>query len=262
MKKYLLAVLFSCYCIMSYAQYSETIATARPGAANGAGTVGKGILQFQAGVQFDNIHDIRDSIDWYTENVTENLVIRFGIRELFEVSAVLNHINSMEFINESDGAVFRKGINTSLIRARTKITDNMAFQVGIETKLRAKDYEIAYLAPRFRLMYNTSLGQSSSLTTNLGGFWNGNDSRPRGFYVFSYSLALTKRLSVIAESYGDFIKTEINNYFDVGLGYNISNDMLIDLNAGWGENYPYKSYFITAGVSYRIVTRFRPEDMN
>lgn len=95
----------------------------------------------------------------------------------------------------------------------------------------------------------------------MGGVWNGNDSKPRGFYVFSYSLSLTNKLSLIAESYGDFIKSGINNYFDIGLGYNINKDMLIDLNGGWGENYPYKSYFITAGISYRMITKFRPEDM-
>ncbi len=260
MMRILLIVLFSCSYISLYSQYSETIATARPGAANGAGTVGKGILQFQTGVQFDNVKDLRDSSNWHTNNISENLVIRFGIRELFEVSAVLNHINSTENISEREGSINRQGVNTSLIRARTKVNENMAFQVGIETKLRGKDYKINYIAPRFRLMYNTKLGENASLTTNLGGFWNGNDNKPRGFYVFSYSLALTKKLSLIAESYGDFIRTGINNYFDIGLGYNVNSDMLLDLNAGWGENYPYKSYFITAGVSYRIITRFRPEE--
>ncbi|WMN12281.1 transporter [Marivirga salinae] len=260
MKRYLLIILISFPCISIYGQYSETIATARPGAANGAGTVGKGILQFQAGLQFDNVKDIRDSSNWSTDNISENLVVRFGIRERFEVSAVINHINSTEYISESAGSILRKGFNTSLIRARTKINENMAFQVGIETKLRGKDYQINYIAPRFRVMYNTKLGENASLTTNLGAFWNGNDNKPRGFYVFSYSLALTNKISLIAESYGDFIRTGINNFFDIGLGYNVNKDMLIDLNAGWGENYPYKSHFVTAGVSYRIITRFRPEE--
>ncbi len=261
MKRFLLILLISCISRSLFGQYSETIATGRPGAANGSATVGKGILQFQAGVQFDNVSDVRDSSDWSTNNVSENLVVRFGIRERFEVSAVINHIHSTEFISESAGAMVRQGFNTSLIRARTNINENMAFQVGVETKLRGKDYQINYIAPRFRVMYSTSLGKNASLTTNLGGFWNGNDNRPRGFYVFSYSLALTNNLSLVAESYGDFIRTGINNYFDIGLGYNLSNDILLDLNGGWGENYPYKSYYLTVGVSYRIITRFRPEDM-
>jgi len=258
MKRILATLIFSCSIMFAYGQYSGTIATARPGAANGAGTVGKGILQFQAGVQFDNLSD---TSNWYVNNVSENLVIRFGIRERFEISAVINHINSTEYLSESEGSIIRQGFNTSLIRARTKINENMAFQVGLETKLRGKDYQINHVAPRFRLMYNTKLGKNASLTTNLGGFWNGNDSKPRGFYVFSYSLSLTSKLSLIAESYGDFVRSGINNYFDVGLGYNINKDMLIDLNGGWGENYPYKSYFLTAGISYRLITRFRPDDM-
>ncbi|WP_085519199.1 transporter [Marivirga sericea] len=257
MKKLCLLILM-CLPFLSQGQYSESIATARPGAANGAGTVGKGILQFQAGIQFDNL---TDTSDWYINNVSENLVVRFGIRERFEISAVINHINSIEYLSDSEESIVRNGLNTSLIRARTKINDNMAFQVGIETRLRGNDYQIRYIAPRFRLMYNTKLGRNSSLTTNLGGVWNGNDSKPRGFYVFSYSLSLTNNLSFIAESYGDFVRSGINNYFDIGLGYNISKDLLIDLNGGWGENYPYKSYFLTAGISYRLITRFRPDEM-
>ncbi|HET8861496.1 transporter [Marivirga sp.] len=262
MNRFILSLFLSCSYVSLYGQYTESIATARPGTGNGVGTVGKGVLQFQAGVQFDNVRDVRDSSDWNVNNVTENLVVRYGIRERFEISAVLNHINSTEFIREGMKSIYRKGFNTSLLRVRTKINKNMAFQVGIETKLRGKDYQINYIAPRFRLMYNTILGENSSLTTNLGGFWNGNDNKPTGFYVLSYALTLTDNLSLIAESYGNFIRTKINNYFDIGLGYNINKDTLLDLNAGWGENYPYKSYFITAGVSYRIITRFRPEDMN
>lgn len=260
MKRLLLINIFS---ILSYAvnaQYSETIASGRPGAANGAGTVGKGVLQFQTGVQFDNVSDTRDSSSWNIKNVSENLVIRFGVRERFEVSAVINHINSTEFIREGEESIYRKGINTSTIRARTRINENMAMQVGLETRLRGKDYQIENLAPRFRLMYNTKLGENASLTTNLGGFWTGNSNIPRGFYVFSYSLALTKELSLVAESYGDFIRSGINNYFDVGLGYYLNNDLVIDVNGGWGKNYPYKSYFVTAGISYRIITRYRPEE--
>lgn len=239
-------------------QYAPSIATARPGAANGSGTVGKGILQFQAGVQFDQVKDMRDSSEWYTENISENLVIRFGIRERLEISAVINHINSTEFLSESEGSVLRNGLNTSLLRIRTKVTENMAFQVGVETKIRGIDYQIDYLAPRFRLMYNTVLGENASLTTNLGGVWNGNDSKPSGFYVFSYALTLAPKLSLVAEVYGDFIRSKVNNYFDVGLGYNINKDMLVDINGGWGENFPYKSYFLTAGISYRMITKFRP----
>jgi len=260
MKKIIIIILLGGFSLSAYSQYSETIATARPGAANGAGTVGKGILQFQTGIQFDNVRDTRDSSQWYINNISENLVVRFGIRERLEVSAVINHINSTEFIREDTARIYRNGINTSLLRARAKISKNMAFQVGIRTKLRGKDYQIRYFAPRFRLMYNTSLGENANLTTNIGGFWNGNDSKPTGFYVFSFSYALSPKLSVVAESYGDFVRSKINNYFDLGLGYNINKDLLIDLNAGWGENYPYKSYFITAGISYRIITGFRSEN--
>jgi hypothetical protein len=242
---------------LAYGQYnSETIATARPGAANGAGTVGKGVLQFQAGVQFDNVRDIRDSVDWSIDNISENLVIRFGIRKHFEISAVINHINSTEYFAQDVESNYKRGVNASIIRARTQINENMAFQVGVETKLRGQNYAINYLAPRFRLMYNTPLGENASLTTNLGGVWNGIDAKPSGFYVFSLAFPLTNKFSLIAESYGDFIRAQINIYFDIGLGYNINKDLLIDVNGGWGENFPYKSYFLTAGISYRLETKY------
>jgi len=261
MKKFLVFFLFSSYSVLLFGQYSETIATARPGAANGAGTVGKGVLQFQTGIQYDEVRDVRDSMNYRVENTSENLVIRFGLRERFEVSTVINHINSMEFLEDGSESLSRSGINTSLIRARTTINDHLALQVGVSTRIRSEDYKIDFLAPRFRVMYSTPFGEYAGLTTNIGTYWNGLDGRPRGFYVFSFSFALTDNMSLIAESYGNFIKSQINNYFDIGLGYNLNKDLLIDLNGGWGANYPYKSYFLTAGISYRIITRFRPEDM-
>jgi hypothetical protein len=256
-----LYVLFFCFLHSAiYGQYSPRIASPRPGIANGAATVGRGVLQFQTGLQYENIDDYRDSVQNKYSNFSENIVIRIGVLEKLEISAVINHINSKQYLGNNLEPIYQNGINTSLLRSRLKINDNMAIQIGVETRIRGKDYQIDYFAPRFRVMYNTSLGNGINLLTNLGAVWNGISKEPNGFYAFRLSFPLDEKINLLTEVYGNFNPNKLNNHFDIGVGYFINNDFQIDLSGGWGRNYPYQSYFISTGASFRMITKNRIMD--
>jgi hypothetical protein len=249
----------------SFAQYGVTIASGRPGNANGAGTVGQGVLQFQAGVQYDEFRDNQGVNEIYQSTFAENLVVRFGLWETIEVSTVINHQRTTlesTFNGDTDRNTFT-GFNTTMLRARWAVVKNLAVQVGIDLPVLENDFKSDYPAPKIRVMYNAPFTENIALTTNLGAQWNGIEEDftrdPVGFYVFSLSCGLPAKFSLILESYGNFTKTSWANSFDVGLGYLVNNDFLLDVNAGWGDNTGASTYFITAGVSYRMVTGFRKQ---
>ena len=254
---YLPAVLLLLMSSKALAQYGEVIGTPRPGASNGAGTVGKGILQFQAGIRYDESNFDTDSSKIKIGSISENLVVRFGLAERFEVSTVLNYNNTTRTNKISTEETSLSGLNTSLIRARLVVVQNLSIQAGVNVPIFENDFKRDKLAPKMRVMYSTRFTENLRLTTNLGAQWDGFNKDPSGFYVFSFSANLPGAFSLIAESFGNFRRTQLNNFYDIGLGYLVNNDMLIDLNAGWGNNFGVSSYYVTAGISFRMVTAYR-----
>jgi len=248
----------------SFAQYGEVLASGRPGNANGAGTVGQGILQFQAGVQYDEFQNNQGGFEVYQNTFAENLVVRFGLWETFEVSTVINHQRSTIESTFNGEKETLTGFNTTMVRARWAVVKNLAVQVGLDLPILESDFESDYPAPKIRVMYNAPFTENIALTTNIGAQWSGVENNfapdPVGFYVFSLSCGLPAKFSLILESYGNFTKTAWANSFDVGLGYLVNNDFLLDVNAGWGDNTGASTYFVTAGISYRMVTGFRKQN--
>lgn len=243
---------------VAYAQYSSTISSDRPGNANGAATVGKGILQFQAGLQLSGNNYLNTdygNIDIKDTEFSENLVVRYGLAERFEMSAVLNYTRGV--YKSTSQEMNYSGFNTTMLRARVKVIDNLAFQAGLNVPLLRNDFSNDYSSPQLEIMYNTNFNEKMNLTTNLGAQWGKISEDPNGFYVFSFSSALPADFSIILESYGTFNLSGVQNYYDAGVAYLINPDMLLDLNAGWGKNYNVKSYFVTAGISYRLKTAYR-----
>jgi hypothetical protein len=233
-----------------YAQYSATIASGRPGNANGAGTVGRGILQFQAGIQFAGYSD--ESGLSYSE-FSENIVIRYGLTELFEISAVINQANGKyDFSVANSEGLAISGFNTTMLRARLKVIDNLAVQIGLNVPLLRNDFNNDYASPQIKVMYNTNFSDKISFTTNLGAQWGEIENDPNGFYVFSFSAGLPSQFSLLLEAYGDFSIYGLQHFYDAGLGYLVNPNLLLDINAGWGNNFNVESYFVTAGVSYRL----------
>ena len=239
----------------TYAQYGPSLVSGRPGNANGAGTVGKGILQFQAGLQYAGTTSIFDSTKYDTE-FSENLVVRFGLSERFEVSTVLNHITTSTYAPFGED-VKASGFTTTMLRARYRPLNNLAIQVAMNIPVLGNDFERNSVLPQLRVMYNTNFSESLSLTTNLGAQWIAPKENPIGFYVFSFSANLPFDLSLILESYGNFDQMGVRNFYDIGLAYFFKPDLMFDLNAGWGENFGIESYFVTTGFSYRIKTKYR-----
>jgi len=77
MKSFLFALLLVSISSVSFAQYTETINSNRPGASFGAYSVGTNVIQAEGGVGFGN--DTHDILNTDTDNVFFDYALRYGL---------------------------------------------------------------------------------------------------------------------------------------------------------------------------------------
>ncbi len=240
------------------AQYSETIVSDRPGQSNSPNTVGKMVLQFQSGLQFDGASD-----ENYKQNVFSwPTLIRFGITDKIELQTLWGYQNSKAEVLNFE---FKdKGINLSSFGLRFNIFEEtekapaLGFEFNYKTKMLSKDFKPDHPSSKFNIMAAKTLTDQLSLTANLGADFDGNSNSHDGFYTLNLVLSVNEALSVFFENYGYFNGDYFDTYFDFGAGYVLNNNLQLDVLGGFGYNDNLFQYFVSGGISYRI-TKWRKE---
>lgn len=238
-----------------YGQYNETIRTGRPGQSIGPFTTGKGIFQIQSGMDYagnaDNNSTDQNSIFF------NNTVLRYGVTETFEVSAMVNYIFNESITSggeESTASGLQAmdvGIRYHIIDGDGKWLPNIGFQIRLRLPVLAEDYKIDHVAPRFNIVTSNPLGKGFTLVTNTGATWNGNTAAPRGFYIVNLSWPFSDKLGGFVENYGAFANGPTETFWDAGLGWLLNPDLQLDIFGGFGVNDGIKSYFTSVGISWR-----------
>lgn len=255
MKPLFFQVLFFSFfsCSSLFAQFSETISSDRPGQSNSPNTLGKMLLQFQTGSQFGGA-----SADNYkSSEFSWPAVIRFGIAEKVDLITVWGYQSAKsEYFDREYTA---KGINVADFGLRFNIfeeTDKapaLGFEAYYKTELTSSDFKPDYPSARLNLMASKSFSDLFSITSNLGLDVDGSDGGSNGFYTLNFVLSVNDKLSVFFENYSDFTYDNFDTFFDFGGAYILNPDLQLDLFGGFGYNDDTFSYFVSGGVSYRIV---------
>lgn len=240
----------------AFAQFNNTIRTDRPGQANGAFTVGKNILQFQQGIDFYSLANIKNPPNGFISNH----VIRYGILEKVELSALIDYQNEQTKTNTA--ASLLSGLSNLHVGFRIHINNQKAWIPNTALQMRfiipniSKDFGTNYLATEMTFVSNWSLPKNKSITTNWILSYNGNDHYPTGKYVLNFGFPIHKKWSGFIENYGQINQSVFQSRFDGGFAYLINNNVQLDLSAGYGNNQNIQDYFVSTGISWRI-TNFR-----
>lgn len=234
------------------AQFAEKIRTGRPGQSIGAYAVGKNVFQLQAGGNLSNFY-LSDS-----ENISDDkvfagtAVLRYGLTEKLEVSAVGTYRNNDLFGAESNE---QSGISNTQIGLRYNILQNKGIipAVGLQGRLllraQSDDFQRDNTGAKVILATGNKLTDNLSLTTNLGFTWAGNGGPAKTNYSAILSVSLGEKWSTFAEIYGSFDVFSTN--FDTGLAYFCTPDLKFDISAGlYGRN-SLNYLFLDAGLSWR-----------
>ncbi|MFZ6050769.1 transporter [Halocola ammonii] len=240
---------------ISHSQFTENIASGRPGQANGARTVGARTFQLQAGGGYNTPTLDNNRI----HNYTADAVLRVGITERFEVGALWNYRATR--YNFSENTFSNDGFASPAIRARVNLNDEQkgllpvfAIQAGAFLPIGDPEFGISQLSPFGRLMASYSFFDRVGLTFNYRmNFPNSTDKPAEHRYIASLSLNITQKLGILGEIYGDVYRTYHVSKFDYGIFYLVNEDLQLDINAGGHTiNEDSNPFFINAGVSWRI----------
>lgn len=252
MKKILLFLLIISFS-KSFSQYNETIRTGRPGQAIGAFSVGKNILQFQQGIDVYSF----DNAEYKPFGIVSNNIIRFGIIEKIEISALIDYqYDQQKYDNET---TFQSGLSNFHLGLRIHLNNQKgwvpatAFQMRLKFPKISKDYGSNNFAPIGVFVANWNLPKNMSIASNWILSYNGNDANPTGKYVLNFGFPIYQKLSGFIENYGQINNNIFQTRFDTGFAYLVNNNFQLDISSGFGNNQNVTDYFISTGISWRVL---------
>ena len=257
MKKYIIlfSLLFSTHFV--FGQFAESVRSIRPGNTMGVFTVGKGVLQIQQFVRFSNVESTSSSI---TDSNLGNLV-RLGITERFEVQAIGNFQGSR--LKSLDGTFepsTQSGISGLLLGARYHLGNPLgeqlfksAIQVRVNLPHDSDISKIDYLRTTVTLALGQKITDRINLNTAFGYQINSDDLVKNVFNLgIRTSFKINNKSALVLEHFGTFINNNYVDGFDAGVDYVITNNIKLDLSAGW-RNFPaVRSNFGVLGITYRF----------
>ena len=238
-----------------HAQFGEIIRTGRPGQAIGPFTVGKNVLHFQQGLDYYAVSNFANK----NYGFVNNNVIRFGILETVELSTLIEYEYNNSETNLS--SIESSGISNLHLGFRVHLTDQKGivpttgFQMRLKIPSISKDFGSKSLAPIMVFVANWNLPKNCSLGTNWILSYSGNDIYPTGKYVLNFGFPIANKFSGFVENYGQLHQFTTETRFDGGFAYLLNNNVQFDISSGYGNNKGVKDYFISTGISWRIVPK-------
>lgn len=248
MKKLTLLLFF--ISTVTFAQYAETIGTARPGQAIGPRTLGKKVFQVQSGVTYNAIDD-----NGYKLTTTAlGTVFRYGLFERFDLNAIVVWQNDDYSYPPGDAHI--SGISNTQVGVRYSITDNDGWipSLGVQGRLLLKLQDAAYqrmdMGTNLVLATGNKLTESLSLATNWGMLHAGNGGDAQFAYVVNLAYGVSDKVGVFVEVYGGL--NDFTSSYDTGFSYLVNSNLQLDFSAGWQGQDGVTDWFADAGVSWRF----------
>lgn len=251
----------------SYAQFAETIATGRPGKANGTNAVGKHIYQLQSGFDFQNQTTEFENYEYNSELLQTNNQFRFGVKEDFELRFGFGYqfdhqldtnIESLKR-DQSGFTNFSFGFRQSLFEQRNLLP---AFAVQFTaTSGGTGSFETENLNTELKLIASHRINSQFWINTNVAFQWLTDQSKTNVFYISSLNFRASEKLRIVGEAFGNIEEDNINLLFDLGMGHLLNPDFQLDIFAGYGNNCigefgpKQKDLFLSLGFSYRLNKR-------
>lgn len=255
----------------AFAQFAENIASGRPGNANGAFSVGKGVYQVQAGYNYFNttLKPNASLAGTVPKNQILNggdVLFRIGIKEDVELRLGGVFVGS----EKTDASDISPSRTTSGLQAVNIGIRNLLFkQKGIlpATAIQfaanfggSEDYKKSNPDATFRINFSNLIAKKLNLNWNFSSRWAPDNSNIVGFYIFSFSYPLIGALTATAETFGNIEEqTTVNGGF--GLSYIINSNFQLDAYGSYGSKeiqggkIQQEDLYISTGISFRLVKR-------
>ena len=243
----------------------ERIETERHDFTQSTTVVGRGVTQVEFGYSFFQNSSEEEVEDSHT---TPELMIRFGLTEKLEFRIRYNEVwqfGEEDFSGSEDLQLNFKIRTTEQAYWRPE----SALEIGIGVPTGGDDFSTDEVEFGFDYIYGWKLnsrtefyGSSGFATNALGEFaFRANVPADEEFLLYTQSFALgtelTERCTAYTEFFGLFTDgfeddEESPVFFNVGLDFYLSDNMVLDVRAGTGVNDDAEDLFFGLGGAFRF----------
>ncbi len=237
--------------------------TDRPDATESPNAIPKGFLQVETGAFFESFDKKNIKTDAFTFNTT---LVRYGLLENMELRLGWDFTEISTKVNGNKLDNVASGFNPLLLGFKTGIAkENGVFpEIGILGHLylpfsASDDFKPETTSVDFRFSFSHTLGETSSLSYNVGAAWGADSSEASYVYTIAYGQNITDQLGAYAELYGDMPENNSSNHFwDAGLTYLISDNVQLDATVGTSIT-DGQDILLSTGISFRLPTSHNGE---
>lgn len=251
-----LGLMFLFFISTSQAQYLEKLRSDRPGQAISPFVPGRNVFQLESGFGFNRGTSKMPEPD--ISSLFNSTFFRWGLLNNFEVNTTfelrrdnINFRDTLRYIN-SGLSNLQVGSKFQIING-TKFSPTIAFQASVLLNFLSNPYNPQNIAPSFVVIVDQKINEKTSLLTNLGIDWDGDNGNAMGKYALSLNLSINDKLDFMLENYGTLSAGNFNTYFDSGLSYYVGNDFQVDFSVGYDYNDKATGIFLATGFSWRFM---------
>ena len=218
----------------------------RPGASTGPAVVGKNVIQWEQGVQYDG--------DGGPGQFTfSNTMFRYGL------------FSGVELRLSGDGFIYKDSDKWcpafSGLTIGTKIAcyegNGAAPAISLLANLAlpktgSEGFVVERLAPSFYLLFENPVNDWLSIGYNVGAEWDGATTTPSAFVALCLGFSINDKLGCFAESYNNFAR--YGNFYglDFGFNYMVAERLQLDLAANIDACNPAECWAVSFGFAWQI----------
>ncbi len=238
------------------AQYSENLASDRPGATYSANTVGQWVFQVQTGADVGRVtytelgfkNELNESLDAkiWVESFSTATDLRIGVYKTAEVGfTLLSRTQRQENDLKAEDLLYSVGgepVYAYVPSLRVSVINNKQFQLGLMTSfLYDEDEDGAGIG---RIMGSYALSSKTAISANISYTTYSNSTTPDFLgYTLNFSQAIGA-FSVFVENYGSFIirtkedpfDNDFDFFFNAGAAYLLNPNFQLDVTFNGGIN--------------------------
>ncbi|NNK40153.1 MAG: transporter [Winogradskyella sp.] len=234
----------------------QPLVTDRPDATEASSTVGKGILQFETGGQYESFEKNNITSEDYTFNT---MLIRYGILDNLELRLGWDFVEGVTKVNGNTLDNVTSGFSPLLLGMKLDIAEENGAMPEIAlighvfpVFSASADYRPEYTGVDFRFSLSHTLSERSSLGYNIGAQWGNDSPEATAIYTLAYGYSISEKLGLYAELYGDLPEdSSANHYWDAGITYLVNNDLQLDTYVGTSIT-EGQDFLLGLGFSYRV----------
>ncbi len=244
--------------ILSDSTATEELATDRPDQTECSTVVPQGALQVETGLVFERYRGDSKRTHHTEQMGIGTTLVRFGLLSTLELRFIGEyHHERNVFFNEAD--IINQGLAESAIGVKIQICreegiiPETALNLHLRLPVGAEAFSVKTAVPDFRFLCSHTLSDRFSLGYNLGAEFNGEEPGAEFIYTATIGYSLTESIETYVEVFGSKpANSEFNCTFDGGISYLITSLVKIDASAGVGLTANAPSYYVSAGLSFRL----------